>query len=604
MTTMTTSTTTTPTVSLPLGDINVVVVTDVHSWVGGHGVHDSKLNADYGDVLSFFQELKASAATLNKDVFFVMNGDIVDGTGLSTVPPHHLLPIIQQMPFSAVNIGNHELYHNQTMEYLRDSGFIDHWDGHYLTSNTFWTETQDHIGHPYTYLYGEHSNTKVLTFGFLYNFEGNCKITKVHKVQETIQQQWFQSVLLQRDYDAILVLAHIDYVDPLITVLHHSIRDLVGDEMPIQFLNGHSHRRGSHVYDTTCHAFEAGRFLDTVGFVSFPTYASVRKSASPGDLFRQVYLDANKDRLAEAVGTHEKTADGNSLTDFIHQQQHDMGLDRVLGCSNQTYRLMGRMNETDSLYRFFMEHVYPFGLGYNKSKLYIEPTGTLRYNLMQGYITLDDVIAVNPFEDPIFLAAPMVKGSDIITAFPQKPRGLWQFPDYVWSGNGIDPNHWYDVYTSDFPLKAVRHKLARVTDRVFDPAIPLEQTDGTVLTDTQIWKNFVLTKMSCNDTGMTAPMRRLAFPPRSTAGSALSVMVSASVLIAGLLLAVLLKKVRGVNLRTVQPKKSFTDYGSLNNNNDNSTLADKWLLSLNGSTTSPVSNDVVLDDEKTKKLLP
>jgi len=273
------------TVQLPLGDINVVAVTDVHSWVAGHSRHEPSLDADYGDVLSFYQELEEAANKVGKDVFFVMNGDMVDGTGLSTVPPEHLLPIIETMPFDAVNMGNHELYHNETVEYLRSSGFIEHWNGNYLTTNTFWEEIKDYIGHPYTYLYGQHSQIKILTFGFLYNFVNNCKITTVTKVEETVQEEWFQQVLLQRDYDAILVLAHMDYIDPLVAVIHKSIRALVGPEMPIQFINGHSHRRGFHVYDETTTAMEAGRYLDTVGFVSFPTYDSVRKSDAPDAYF-------------------------------------------------------------------------------------------------------------------------------------------------------------------------------------------------------------------------------------------------------------------------------------------------------------------------------
>jgi 2',3'-cyclic-nucleotide 2'-phosphodiesterase (5'-nucleotidase family) len=105
-----------PNVTLPLGDINVVVVTDVHSWVAGHARHEPTLDADYGDVLSFYLMLQAlvedDGQAAPRDLFFVMNGDFVDGTGLSSVPPEFLTPILQRMPWDAVNMGNHELYHN------------------------------------------------------------------------------------------------------------------------------------------------------------------------------------------------------------------------------------------------------------------------------------------------------------------------------------------------------------------------------------------------------------------------------------------------------------------------------------------------------------
>jgi 2',3'-cyclic-nucleotide 2'-phosphodiesterase (5'-nucleotidase family) len=93
----------------PWSDINLLVITDDHSWLGGHGRKDSYLNADYGEVLSFYQKLKAYCDSANQDLFFVMNGDWIDGTGLSLDGDiSHLVPLIQKMPFDVVNTGNHE----------------------------------------------------------------------------------------------------------------------------------------------------------------------------------------------------------------------------------------------------------------------------------------------------------------------------------------------------------------------------------------------------------------------------------------------------------------------------------------------------------------
>lgn len=65
---------------LPWGDVNVMVVTDVHSWIGGH-IHESEHNADYGDVLSFYEHLKAYSQKHGYDLWFVNNGDWLHGTG-------------------------------------------------------------------------------------------------------------------------------------------------------------------------------------------------------------------------------------------------------------------------------------------------------------------------------------------------------------------------------------------------------------------------------------------------------------------------------------------------------------------------------------------
>jgi 2',3'-cyclic-nucleotide 2'-phosphodiesterase (5'-nucleotidase family) len=71
-------------------------------------------------------------------LFFFDSGDIVEGTGLSDASSVHgerILPIVQQVPYDAITIGNHELYHSETVRALRDSGFIAGWHGRYLTAN-------------------------------------------------------------------------------------------------------------------------------------------------------------------------------------------------------------------------------------------------------------------------------------------------------------------------------------------------------------------------------------------------------------------------------------------------------------------------------------
>lgn len=42
------------------GDINIVHLTDVHSWLSGH-LHEPRDEADYPDVLAFFQHIEAIA---------------------------------------------------------------------------------------------------------------------------------------------------------------------------------------------------------------------------------------------------------------------------------------------------------------------------------------------------------------------------------------------------------------------------------------------------------------------------------------------------------------------------------------------------------------
>jgi 2',3'-cyclic-nucleotide 2'-phosphodiesterase (5'-nucleotidase family) len=71
---------------LEFRDVNIFVVTDTHSWIDAHHHPDNvpSLDATYGNITSFILNIKKNAALVGKDVFFLDNGDVVDGTGYST----------------------------------------------------------------------------------------------------------------------------------------------------------------------------------------------------------------------------------------------------------------------------------------------------------------------------------------------------------------------------------------------------------------------------------------------------------------------------------------------------------------------------------------
>lgn len=106
----------TTSVSLPIGDLNLVVLTDTHSWIGGHGKNEDSYNADYGHVLSFYERLRAHCyeQNQNSDLWLVMNGDWIDGTGLALDgDPSYLIPLLEKMPWDVVNVrgGDRERCH-------------------------------------------------------------------------------------------------------------------------------------------------------------------------------------------------------------------------------------------------------------------------------------------------------------------------------------------------------------------------------------------------------------------------------------------------------------------------------------------------------------
>ena len=103
-----------PPAPLVLGDINILVTTDLHGWLQRRA-HSDFLDASLADVLSLFERLRHLARANGQDLFLFDNGDVVDGTGLSGITQDRVAavaPIMMSLPFDALTAGNHEMQDN------------------------------------------------------------------------------------------------------------------------------------------------------------------------------------------------------------------------------------------------------------------------------------------------------------------------------------------------------------------------------------------------------------------------------------------------------------------------------------------------------------
>lgn len=470
---------------LPFGDINVVVLTDVHSWVSGHSsTHEPHLNADYGHVLSFYKHiqeiLRSPEHEEHRNLFFVMNGDFMDGTGLSTNPPNELIPILEHMPWHALNVGNHELYANSTVEAIvkKPGGFADWWGGRYLTSNVVLRRNGEPLGSRYTIMHGGDGTTKVITFGFLYDMQNAVKKVKVEPVEEVIVSKWFRSALVDEQFDAILVLAHMHFQDELVQVLLEGIREVVGLKVPVQFITGHSHIRAYDNSTGVCStSFEAGKYLDTVGFVSFSKDSSCE--------FNHVFIDGSIDSLREAVGVEAlNTDDGKALSSYIVEAQERMGLFEVVGCAPKHYSYEWNMTSgSHSFWRIYLEDVVPQSKLFQRGKssyrkALLQDTGAFRYDLFEGVQTVNDVLALSPFNDTFYLVGSNISGTVIkhiyqeLTVYENQTMfGMVQsFPKYGFAPRGpIAVNDSYELYSSGFGLEDVVNALHELHEIDVEP---------------------------------------------------------------------------------------------------------------------------------------
>jgi hypothetical protein len=155
-------------------------------------------------------------------------------------------------------------------------------------------------------------------------------------------------------------------------------------------------------------SFEAGRYMDTVGFVSFPTKetaSAAGKNAS--DLFQHVFIDANVKVLQETLGVEKlRTECGNELSTFIQRTQGKMGLREHIGCTPRTYYLNRSMLEEDSLWKLYKDEIVPSQVDVDprtKRAIFLGQ-GSWRYYVLRGKepLEVDDIIAVSPFnEEPV-----------------------------------------------------------------------------------------------------------------------------------------------------------------------------------------------------------
>ena len=463
------------------------------------------MDADYGDVISFHERLKAYCQENDKDLWFVMNGDWIDGTGLAMDgDSSHVIPILEKMPFDVVNTGNHELYRSTVVEYMtRPGGFIDWWGDKYLASNVLLARTKQSLSNRYIVLEGRNSN--VLVFGFLYNLPNPSEVVIVAEVEKVVKEKWFQEALKTERFDSIMIMAHMAYDDPLVVVLLTEIRVHVGHDMPVQFVTGHTHYRRYMELDPLSTSFEAGRYLDTVGFVSFPikeTASAAGENAS--DLFRHVFIDANVKVLQETLGVEKlRTESGNELSTFIQHTQEEMGLKEHIGCTPRTYYLNRSMfAEDSSLWKLYKDEVVPSQLDVDPrtKKAIFLGQGSWRYDLLRGKepLEVDDIIAVSPFNEPIVFLGKF-PGSIVLLlneSMNQEPSNVMpDLPRHILAGS-VSTDDDCMLYTHHHEVLEILETLRMLyTGDIPEPQI-------TNMTSTSVWMQFVKHQWPCEGAGL------------------------------------------------------------------------------------------------------
>jgi hypothetical protein len=117
--------------------------------------------------------------------------------------------------------------------------------------------------------------------------------------------------------------------------------------------------------------------------------------------------------------------------------------------------------------------------------------------LLQGNVTVDDVIAVSPFNDTLSLVAENISGSHLlqILGTPNQVNGNSKLPLYTVAGT-FEPQYYYDLFTVGFELAYFQDAVYNVTGSRFDP-VP-QYRNGKPIMTTGLWMDYVSTSLVCD----------------------------------------------------------------------------------------------------------
>jgi hypothetical protein len=328
------------------------------------------------------------------------------------------------------NPGNHELY-VADVAYDTFNQFSKYWGEKYLTSNVQIlnpsTGAWDYIGQKYRY-FTTPKGLRIMSFGVLFDFTGNANNSRVIKAADMIKQDWFLSAVnFDKPIDLFLVIGH-NIARPstkgsTFGPVHDAIR-AAHPKTPIQIFGGHSHIRDFAVLDDSSTALEAGRYCETLGWLSMsgfddknsgwkgvtnprgvanPTRHAVNGSTSPW-VYSRRYLDWNRATFTyhAAVGNDFDLHSGQRVTKEITDIRTQQRLGDVYGCVPADYCMTCvAFGDPHSIFVPIMEAMSTVVVNPARTvpRMVVGDTGGVRFDMYKGAFTRDDTFVIMPFRD-------------------------------------------------------------------------------------------------------------------------------------------------------------------------------------------------------------
>lgn len=359
--------------------------------------------------------MREKADFMGVDLLLIDTGDRVEGNGIydaSTPKGKYTYDIFREQEIDVITTGNHELYQTDAADREYEQT-VPNYKGNYLASNLDYilpkTGEQVPMAQRYRIFTTKNLGIRVLAFGFIFDFTGNANNTVVQPVGKTIKEKWFQEAIREK-VDLFIVAGHVTLPGPEYKAIFQAIRSQNWDT-PIQFFGGHSHIRDYHKYDSKSYGLQAGRYMETVGWMSIDGIKGKGK-AGASDLepraslsFQRRYIDNNLFGYHYHTGLNESTFPtkrGMNASAAIYKARKALELDHNFGCApKDLWMNRAPYPSNDSLYTWLETEVIPEIAVIPERKdiptLAIINTGTIRFDIFKGAFTRDTTYIISPF---------------------------------------------------------------------------------------------------------------------------------------------------------------------------------------------------------------
>lgn len=246
-----------------------------------------------------------------------------------------------------------------------------------------------------------------------------------------VKQQWFADALHTSDPIDLFVLIGHNPISPKDEgSTFHTVWDAiraVHPSTPITLFGGHSHIRDFSVYDDSSVGIEAGRYCETLGWISMTGFDKsnsgyhgiknphgvpnpsrpAREGAQSPFVYSRRYLDWNRNTFIYHSRQRDETFDyhsGERVTGTITGIREQLKLGEVYGCAPKSWCM--DCAPFDSELNLFPGVIIPAVSKIvvreerkEKARIVLGNTGSVRYDIPKGPFTYDDNFIVSPFRD-------------------------------------------------------------------------------------------------------------------------------------------------------------------------------------------------------------